>query len=125
MYMAVASPSVSGLVAMMTSRTPPALTRSSSSRIRMSSGPMWLRGEMTPCSTWYTPAYSRARSMATTSLASATTQITPWSRSSSSQMAHLSRSVRFWQMGQVWTWALASRIALAKLSASSWDRERV
>ena len=46
--MAVASPSVSGLVAMMTSRTPPEATRSVSSLMWRSSGPTWFMGEMTP-----------------------------------------------------------------------------
>ena len=86
--MAVASPSVSGLVAMMTSRTPPAETRTTSSFTRSSSGPTWFMGEITPWSTWYTPAYSRERSMAITSLGSATTQITDSSRLGSWQMGH-------------------------------------
>ena len=51
MYMAVASPSVSGLVAMMTSLTSPEDTRSTSWRMDRSSGPTWFMGEMTPWST--------------------------------------------------------------------------
>ena len=50
--MAVASHSVSGLVAMITSATPPLATRSTSSFTRMSSGPTWFMGEITPWSTW-------------------------------------------------------------------------
>lgn len=54
-YMAVVSPSVSGFMAMMTSSTSPFATRDTSSDIFRSSGPTWLIGESTPCSTWYTP----------------------------------------------------------------------
>src|SRR5690606_5181145 len=49
---AVASPSAVGFVARITSRTPPARTRSSSSRTRSSSGPMPSIGESAPPSTW-------------------------------------------------------------------------
>ena len=51
-YMAVASPSVSGLVAMMTSSTSPWATRSSRGLIERSSGPTWFMGERTPWRTW-------------------------------------------------------------------------
>ena len=51
-YMAVASPSVSGLVAIMTSDTPPAATRSTRDLMCRSSGPTWFMGEITPWSTW-------------------------------------------------------------------------
>ena len=40
------------VVAMMTSRTSPLATRSTSSFTRMSSGPTWFMGEITPWSTW-------------------------------------------------------------------------
>ncbi len=50
--MAVASPSVSGLVAIMTSSTPPWATRSSRGLIERSSGPTWFMGERTPWRTW-------------------------------------------------------------------------
>ena len=40
--------------------------------------------------TWYTPVYSRERSIAITSRGSATTQMVEWSRVSSAQMGHLS-----------------------------------
>ena len=50
-YMAVASPSVSGLVAMMTSSTSSSATRVKSSLMRISSGPTWLMGLSTPCRT--------------------------------------------------------------------------
>ena len=100
-YIAVASPSVSGFVAMMTSCTLPSWSLAKSSRIRISSGPTWLRGEMTPCSTWYTPVYSRERSIAMTSRGSATTQMVEWSRVSSAQIGHISSSVRFWHTGHV------------------------
>ena len=94
--MAVASPSVSGSVAMMTSFTPPAATRSTRDLMCRSSGPTWLMGEMTPWSTWYSPPYSRLRSMAITSLGSATTQIRERSRRGLAQMAQgPSPSVRF------------------------------
>ena len=52
MYMAVVSPSTVGLVAMMTSFTPPCWMRSSSWRMVRSSGPFWLSGEIRPCKTW-------------------------------------------------------------------------
>ena len=119
MYMAVASPSVSGLVAIMTSFTSPWPMRSISSRILMSSWVTRFRGEITPWSTWYTPRYSRERSRAITSLGSATTQMVLLSRLSSAQMGHRGRSVRFWQQGQVCTLRLASRMASAKPWASS------
>ena len=57
-------------------------------------------GESTPCSTWYLPRNSRVRSMATTSRASHTTQITEPSRPSSAQMAHGVTSVYVPQTGQ-------------------------
>ena len=47
-YIAVASPSVSGFVAMMISRTSSCATRCSSSRILISSWVTWFSGEMTP-----------------------------------------------------------------------------
>ena len=90
-----------GLVAMMTSSTPPAATRSTRDLMCRSSGPTWFMGEMTPWSTWYNPRYSRERSMATTSLGSATTQITELSRRGLEQMEQgPSPSVRFWHTGQ-------------------------
>ena len=50
--MAVASPSVSGFVAMMTSRTSPWATRSSRDLMCRSSGPTPFMGERTPWRTW-------------------------------------------------------------------------
>ena len=43
-------------------------------------------GEITPWSTWYSPWYSRERSIAATSLGSATTQMVDWSRLGLAQM---------------------------------------
>ncbi len=93
--------------------------------MRSSSGPTWFMGEMTPWSTWYTPWYSRERSMATTSLGSATTHTTLWSRLDEAQMAHRpSPSVRFWQTGQQPMLFFASSRAAAKSWAvcSGWSR---
>ena len=53
MYIEVASPSKEGFVAMMTSETSPFWSRTTSSRTRMSSGPMPSIGFKTPCRTWY------------------------------------------------------------------------
>ena len=47
-YMAVASPSVSGLVAIITSSILPFATRSTSWLMCRSSGPTWFMGEITP-----------------------------------------------------------------------------
>ena len=51
-YIAVASPSRLGLVHRMTSFTPSASTRASSSRTRSCSGPTPSNGLSAPCSTW-------------------------------------------------------------------------
>lgn len=87
---AVASPSVFGSVAMMTSPTSTPSTevpsRTSSSRMRSLSGPIDLIGFSAPPSTWYSPRYSRVRSTAWTSLASSTTQILEASRRGSEQI---------------------------------------
>ena len=122
-YIAVASPSVSGFVARMTSSTPPCATRSRSSRMRRSSGPTRFIGERAPWSTWYTPWYSRLRSMLSTSRGSDTTQIVVLSRLSDAHTGQSSPSVRFWHTGQVWTLFFASSTALAKRSASSCGSE--
>ena len=122
MYMAVASPSVSGLVAMMTSWTPPLATRSTRDLMARSSGPTWFMGEITPWSTWYWPLYSRLRSMAATSLGSATTQMVDGSRLGDAQMGHRPPAVKFWQTGQQVTLRLASTMASAKAFASSSGR---
>ncbi len=83
--MAVASPSMLGLVARITSVTPSASTRASSSFTRSCSGPMPSMGEIAPWSTWYRPANSWVRSTATMSRGSSTTQSTVASRRSSRQ----------------------------------------
>ena len=63
--------------------------------------------------------------MATTSLGSATTQITDVSRLASWQMGHSpSPSEKFWHTGQQWMEALALTMASAKAAASSSGRER-
>ena len=124
--MAVASPSVSGLVAMMISRISPWATRSRRDLMYRSSGPTPFMGDRTPWRTWYFPRYSRARSRAMTSLGSATTQTTPPSRFSLAQMAQgPSPSVRFWHTGHREMLFLASRMEEAKVSTSSSGRERV
>ena len=51
-YAAVASPSMLGSVAMMTSATAPSLSREMSSRMRRSSGPTPWIGLIDPPSTW-------------------------------------------------------------------------
>ena len=82
-------------------------------------------GEMTPWRTWYTPVYSLERSMATTSLGSATTHTTLWSRLDEAQMGHSpSPSVRFWHTGQQPMADLASIRAAAKSRAvcSGWSK---
>ena len=82
-------------------------------------------GEITPWSTWYRPWYSRERSMAATSLGSATTQMVDWSRLGLAQMEQgPSPSVRFWQTGQQWIVALALMTAWAKALASSSGMDR-
>ena len=123
--MAVASPSASGLVAMMTSRISPPATRVSSSLIRRSSGPTRFMGEMAPWSTWYSPLNSRERSMESTSRGSETTQTTLRSRLGEEQMGQSSSSVKFWQTGQVCTRSRASSTLRAKASASPSGRERM
>ncbi len=124
--MAVASPSVSGLVAIMTSFTSPLPTRSTRDLMCRSSGPTWFMGEMTPWSTWYRPLYSRLRSMAMTSLGSATTHTVDRSRLGLWQMAQgPSPSVRFWHTGQKEMARLASVMAWAKAAASSSGRESI
>ena len=63
--------------------------------------------------------------MATTSLGSATTQMTDRSRLGLAHMAQgPSPSVKFWHTGQQWMAFLASRMASAKAAASSSGRER-
>ena len=61
--------------------------------MRISSGPMPSIGDIVPPSTWYVPRNSRIFSMATTSLASLTTHITPVLRLASRHMAQGSVSV--------------------------------
>ena len=80
-------------------------------------------GERAPWSTWYTPWYSRLRSMLSTSRGSDTTQIVVLSRLSDAHTGQSSPSVRFWHTGQVWTLFFASSTALAKRSASSCGSE--
>ena len=117
--MAVASPSTVGLVAMMTSSTWLSM-RANSSLIFSWSGPTPERGEMAPCSTWYRPLYSPALSKANTSLGSSTTQMVDLSRLPLRQTGHSSSSVKLQQTLQVWIFSWASRMAWAKLWASSW-----
>src|SRR3990170_1813946 len=64
----------------MTSRTPPAPTRSTRGAMVRSSGPMPSMGASRPPSTWYMPRYSPERSMAPMSDASSTTQMSVASR---------------------------------------------
>src|SRR5215204_4961675 len=92
-----------GLVARITSRTPPSAARCTSWAMVRSSGPMPSRGERRPPRTWYCPRNSPARSIAPTSDASSTTQMTPASRRGSRQMAHGSSSVRLKQREQLCT----------------------
>src|SRR5262249_49908607 len=55
MYSAVPSPSRVGLVAMITSCTPPCCTRRSRASAVSCSGPMLSSGASRPCRTWYSP----------------------------------------------------------------------
>ena len=79
-YRAVVSPSTVGLVARMTSRMPPRVTRSTRLAIRRLSGPTPSIGEMAPISTWYRPRCSWMDSIVRTSRASSTTQMDVVSR---------------------------------------------
>ena len=81
---------------MMTSRClrrPPASTTRFDVQVIGTTMAAW---EITPWSTWYSPWYSRERSIAATSLGSATTQMVDWSRLGLAQMEQgPSPSVRF------------------------------
>src|SRR6478609_6725963 len=95
-YVAVASPSVFGSVAMMISVMSTPSTRSpilvSSSRIRSCSGPTPDSGSSAPPNTWYRPRNSRVRSTACTSFGSSTTHTTDPSRRASEQIRQRSSS---------------------------------
>ena len=91
-YMAVASPSTVGLVAIMTSWTV-SFRRASSSLMHSCSAPTPSMGEIRPCSTWYRPLYSWVRSMDWMSRGLSTTQMTDLSRLGDAQMPHTSPAV--------------------------------
>ncbi|SIE64814.1 Uncharacterised protein [Mycobacteroides abscessus subsp. abscessus] len=76
MYIAVASPSIFGLVASITSSTVSSCSLFKRSGILISSGPIPSIGEIAPWRTWYRPLNSFIFSMAITSLGSCRTQIT-------------------------------------------------
>ena len=59
MYMAVASPSRVGLVAIINSLTSSWVNRLNNSFSLSWSGPTPFKGDITPCSTWYRPRKAR------------------------------------------------------------------
>jgi len=87
-YTAVASPSMSASVAMITSATPSSRTRSRSCGTWIWSGPIPSIGEITPCSTKYSPLNSEVRSTASTSSADSTTRRRVASRRVDEQIQH-------------------------------------
>jgi hypothetical protein len=102
----------------MTSSTPSASMRWSSSRMRSCSGPTPSIGLIAPCSTWYRPLNSWVFSTATMSRGSSTTQSTVGSRRSSVHSSHTSPSAMLKQRWQKLTRSFAWVIALARRSAS-------
>src|SRR5262249_18588283 len=118
-YIAVASPSMFGFVARITSCTPSSPTRASSSLTFSWSGPMPSIGEIAPSRTWYRPRYSWVRSTATMSRGSSTTHSSVGSRLSSRQYTHSSPSAKLKQRRHQLTRSLASTMARARRLASS------
>ena len=92
----------------MTSCTSPSARRCTSSLMRRSSGPMPSMGLSAPPSTWYSPRYSRVRSIAATSFGSSTTQIAARLRRASRQMPQRSWSATLPQREQKRTFSRTS-----------------
>ena len=128
----MASPSVSGSVARMTSwitglssgatpsrsgRTPP--MRCSKVEMARSLGPTLAKGSSAPPSTWYRPVYSPVRSMTWMSFASSTTQIRPASRPLSAHTRQISSRETLLQIRQKATPSRTAARAARNLSMSS------
>ena len=115
----MASPSIFGSSAIITSLTSSPSKRLSRPGIRRSAGPTLAIGLIAPPSTWYRPWYSRVRSMLITSLGSSTTQITERSRLGSAHTGQGLDSHTLPQISQKRILALTSSMASAKSRASS------
>ena len=117
--MAVASPSILGLVARMTSTTPSGSKRAINSRTRSWSGPIPSMGLIAPPSTWYRPRKPPVRSTATMSRGSSTTHSNVASRRSSAHIVHNSDSDTLKQRSQNRTRTFISLIAAVSRAVSS------
>ena len=124
-YVVVASPSMFGSSARITSCTSLVFRRSSSAGMFRSAGPTLAIGLIAPPSTWYRPRYSRVRSMLITSLGSSTTQIMLRSRRGSTHTGQGLDSHTLPQISQKRTFSLTSVIASISCCASSSEADSI